>query len=222
MQLKNNLKYQWPSTYPGLLLLSLLIGFTGSAALFTLSIDSSSKLVLAAIAAVIALSYNQNIIGFRLRSVKGLKSFTIALVSVITAVCIPVADYLIENTSIIFPVALYTVSQFFFIAALCIVADIRDISEDKVDKIKTFPVAAGESISKKIVMLLLSLQMVILFIVYQLDFINIQQLEMMFLIAMMSMLVSYHISIKNSYYYFILVIDGLIACQTIGLIILSY
>lgn len=216
-----NLKYQWPSQYPGLLLLALMVGFAGTTALFSYSITNLAKMLAGLIACFLALFYNQKIWGIQLRSLKGFKAFTIAAVAVITAIVIPIADQQIWKSISFLGLILFIVAQFFFITALCIAADIRDVDEDKEDKIKTFPVASGMHLSKKLILLVLFFQIVLLIIQYQISFISIQQLEGMLLVSMLSMLVSYHITSKNTYYYFILTIDGLIVMQTLSIYIIG-
>ena len=106
-------------------------------------------------------------------------------------------------------------SQFLFISALCIAADLRDIDEDREDKIKTFPVAAGVQISKNIIILLLILQLVLLLILYNLSYLSMYQLETFVLVSLMSMIFTHKLNATYSYYYFILGIDGLILSQSL-------
>jgi 4-hydroxybenzoate polyprenyltransferase len=219
---KVNLKYAWPSQYPGLLLLCLIVGFIGSLAFVTQSINNLYKVILGFTAGFIAINYNIQIFGFRLRSGKGLKSFTIAAVSVITAILIPVATKNNLNLFIGLDFILFTLAQFFFITSLCIAADIRDMAEDKEDAIKTFPVAAGIELSKKFILILLLLNIVLLIILNQRLFLNMQQLECLLLVSMLAMIISFQINPKNSFYYFILIIDGVIALQALSILITNF
>jgi len=113
----NTIKYQWPAQYPGLLLLSLIIGFTGTMALITESIITPMQLLFGIIAGTIALLYNQKIIGIHLRSIKGVKAFSIASVSIIAAVFIPAAKFPIAEVNLSL-IALYALAQFLFISAI--------------------------------------------------------------------------------------------------------
>ncbi len=220
MTQKNNLKYLWPAQYPGLLLFSLIIGFTGSVALISYSINNPSKIILAISAILLAVFYNQKILGIRLRSSNGMKALTIAMVAIITGVIIPAAKNSFTNIPLFF-LLLFSLAQLFFITALCIAADIRDIGEDRVDQIKTFPVAAGIVISKRLIQLLFILQLVLLLILYNLSCISISQLEAFFAVSMLSMIFIHQLQTKNSYFYYIIGIDGLIACQSISVILIN-
>lgn len=221
MRSSQNLKYRWPAEFPGLLLLSLIIGFVGSMALVTYSINNLYKLAFGLIAGFIAMNYNLGLFGLRLRSIKGFKAFTIALVSVITSIIIPVANPNTWQQIISLDFIVYAFSQFFFVAALCIAADMRDTEEDREDHIKTFPVVAGIELSKKLILLLLVFEIILLVILFQRSYLEVKQLESMILVSMLSMLVSYQLQSKNSYYYFVLIIDGLIAIQSCSILILQ-
>lgn len=218
MLLKHNLKYAWPAQFPGLLFLSLLLSYTLIAGLFTICLHQVAQLLLATIAGFIAISYNQNIFGIHLRSKKGFKAFVIAAVAVIAGVLIPIAN-LTWNKIEGFSVLLYTTAQFLFITALCIAADMRDVTEDREDNIKTFPVAAGLSVSKKIIMILLILQGTLLFIAFKLTHINLHQFEALILVSLLSILFTSQLYQHKSYFYYVLGIDGLILCQTICILI---
>lgn len=213
-----SIKYQWPAQYPGLLLLSLIIGFTGTMALITESIITPMQLLFGIIAGTIALLYNQKIIGIHLRSIKGVKAFSIASVSIIAAVFIPAAKFPITEVNLLL-IALYALAQFLFISALCIASDLRDIDEDKEDQIKTFPVAAGAAISKKIISILMCIHLLLLFIIYNLNFMDLHQLEGYLMVSMLTLLFIANLNPSKSYYYFILGIDGLILCQSISILI---
>jgi 1,4-dihydroxy-2-naphthoate octaprenyltransferase len=213
---KNNFKYSWPAQYPGVLMLCLIIGFAGSAALISFGLDNPLKILLGFLAALLSLFYNQKIIGIHLRSLKGLKAFTIGMVAIITGVLIPAADQSYQDISTLF-LLLFSLSQLFFISALCIAADIRDVEEDKEDGIKTIPVAAGLPFSKNTIVLLLTIQLTFLFILFNLSYINIAQLEAFVAISLFCILFISELQPKNSYFYFILGIDGFIAGQTLSI-----
>lgn len=211
----------WPGNFPGILLLSLIIGFAGSAALLSFYIDNPVKVFLGLVAGFIAIIYNLKIFGIQLRSIKGLKAFTIALVTIIPSIFIPIAEENIWSKIDPIELALFSFAEFFFITALCIGADIRDIQEDKEDKIKSFPVAAGIQISKKIIYLLLLIQATFFIVLYEISFLNFKQLELFLLVCLLSMLITNQLNSKKSYYYFIFVIDGLIITQSTGIYLLS-
>jgi 1,4-dihydroxy-2-naphthoate octaprenyltransferase len=216
----NNLKYQWTAQNPGMLLLCLIIGFTGSVALISLAVINFYQLILGIVAIILCFCYNQKIFGIHLRSKRGLKAFTIALVIIISGVLIPSAKYYWQEIQVqLF--LIYVVAQFCFVAAFCIAADIRDIKEDKEDHIDTFPVIAGIEISKTISILLLVIQLSLLVILYSLSFFNLAQFEGFIFISLLSLHFIKQLHTKNSYYYFIIGIDGLIAAQAMSLIIFS-
>lgn len=217
---KNNFKYLWPAQHPGLLLLCLLVGFIGSAAFITFGMNSLFKLMLGSLAAILSLFYNQKILGIRLRSLKGFKAFTIGMVAIITGVFIPAADESNHLISGLF-LMLFSLSQFFFISALCIAADIRDIEEDREDKIKTFPVAGGLRLSKNIITLLLILQLLFLLILFNLSYINTAQLEAFVAISLFCILFVRQLRPEKGYSYFIIAIDGIIACQALSLFLVK-
>jgi 1,4-dihydroxy-2-naphthoate octaprenyltransferase len=220
MSQKNNLKYLWPAKYPGLLLLCLMVGFIGSVALITSCINNPIKIFMASIAFALAVLYNQNILGIHLRSSKGFKAFTIAMVAIITGVLIPAAKNSFTSIPFLF-LLLFSLAQLCFITALCIAADMRDIEEDREDRIKTFPAAAGILTSKRLILLLFIFQLLLLFIQYNHSFITIQQLEAFFAISLLSMIFIHRLEPKNSYSYFIIGIDGLIACQSLSVILIQ-
>jgi hypothetical protein len=215
---KDNLKYTWPAQFPGLLFLSLLVSFAITVGLITICLHQISQLFLALIAGILAISYNLNIFGIHLRSKKGCKALVIAIVAVISSVLIPIANVTWDHIDGI-SLLLYTIAQFLFITALCIAADMRDVTEDREDKIKTFPVAAGLTIAKKIIFLLLVLQTMLLIVSFQLGNINLHQLEAFMLVSLLTVLFIGQLHQNKSYFYFILGIDGLILLQTICILI---
>ncbi len=218
---KQNLKYMWPANYPGLLLLCLIFSFAGSAALLSFYINNPAKVFLGFAAGFIAIIYNLKIFGIQLRSIKGLKAFTIALVTIIPSIFIPIAEENIWSKIDPIGLALFSFAQFSFITALCIGADIRDIQEDKEDKVKSFPVVAGIQISKKFIYLLLLIQASLFIILYEISFLNFKQLELFLLVCLLSMLITNQLNSNKSYSYFIFVIDGLIMAQSTGIYLLS-
>jgi 4-hydroxybenzoate polyprenyltransferase len=214
---KNNLKYFWPAQYPGLLLFCLIVGFAGSAALVTFTIKNATTISLGLLAVLLSMLYNQKFLGIHLRSSKGMKAFTIGLVSIITGVLIPVAHHTMLATPLLF-LLLYSLSQFLFISALCIAADLRDIDEDREDHIKTFPLVLGIKSSKRLIVLMLITQLLLLLTIFNSSYISIAQFEVYLLISMLSMLFINQLDATKSYFYFILGIDGLIACQALCLL----
>lgn len=214
----SNIKYRWPAKYPGLVLMSLLLSFIGCMALSSICINSFLKLVLVFIALFIALFYNQKLFGVRLRSLKGFKPFTIAIVTIITTVIIPIADELsFKNFNLLGPV-LYIAAQFFFVSALCVLADLRDINEDWEDKIKTFPVVTGIEITIKLVFVLLMLTISLQVILFQIGYISFKRFELLLIISLFTILLASQLKYQRSYFYFILLVDGLILCQSIGIL----
>lgn len=218
---KENLKYQWPSLFPGFLFLSLIISFVACASLITICLNNYKSYLLGGLACLISLFYNHKVMGIQLRSIKGLKAFVIGLVSVITTVLIPCANFYVFGSIIFFKVAFFTLAQFLFISALCITADIRDAAEDHEDGIKTYPVILGISTSKKLVLVMLLLNLLLLYIMLESDYLTFKHFEMLSAITLLSILFTHHLNTKSGYYLFVLLIDGLILCQSIGAFILK-
>ena len=219
---KENLKYQWPSHFPGFLFLSLIISFVACASLITICITNYKSFLLGGLACLNSLFYNHKLLGVQLRVIKGLKAFVISLVSVITTVLIPCSNFNEFSHTIFFKVTFFTLAQFLFISALCITADIRDTTEDHEDGIKTYPVILGISTSKKLVLVMLLLNILLLYIMLESDYLSFKHFEMLSTITLLSILFTNQLNTKSGYYLFVILIDGLILCQAICALLLKF
>lgn len=172
-------------------------------------------------AAILALLYNVKIRGLQFRGKKGFKPFIIAFVTIITTTLIPVSDAIASNKISPTDFILFSLAQLFFIASLCVAADIRDIVEDREDAIKTYPVVAGVNLTKKFILLLISISLVFFYLLFYSEVLSFKQLELLICISLLTLLLCAQLNQQHSYYYFILMIDGLILCQSVGLILIS-
>ena len=77
-----------------------------------------------------------------------LKPFLISLVFITIAILIPL------NFKITQQVIIYTLAQFFFISGLCVLFDIRDVENDKLNKINTIPLLLSLNKTKIIAVIL--------------------------------------------------------------------
>lgn len=165
--------------------------------------------------------YNQKFLGIQLRTKKGLKAFVIGLVSIITTILIPTTNFSSLYSIDFLKILLFSLAQLLFVSALCVAADIRDTTEDHEDGIKTFPVILGISSSKKLVIVMLLINVFLLFIMTESAFLSFKQFEMLCIISLLSILFTSSLNQKNSYYFYILLIDGLILSQAIGVFLLK-
>jgi 4-hydroxybenzoate polyprenyltransferase len=156
-----------------------------------------------------------------LRSIKGIKAFAIALVVIITGMIIPSMDDLLFINNNYTSYALYLGAQLIFIASLCIAGDIRDIREDRDDKIKTFPVITGQHFSKIISSLLLICHVTVMFLLWQIEALQLNQFELFLVIDLIGIMLISRLKETDHYYYFIMMIDGLILMQAIGLLLIE-
>lgn len=82
----------------------------------------------------------------QLRRIGVLKPFFIAVVYVAVGIIIPL------NKELNYQALIYSVAQFLFIAALCLLFDIRDLDFDRSKGIKTIPVLIGEKYTRIVVL----------------------------------------------------------------------
>jgi 4-hydroxybenzoate polyprenyltransferase len=198
---KRNLKYRWPAQNPAILLLCLVAAFAGTMSLASFCIDTVAKITAVAIALLIAMLYNIPIVFLPLRSRKGLKPFAIASVVVISGVIIPALHQTKFQSHNYAAFSLYLLAQLLFIAALCIAGDIRDRQEDREDKIQTFPVITGEHFSKKISTVLLLCHIFIMFLLWQIESILLNQFELFLFIDLIAVVLFWRLKEKDSYYH---------------------
>jgi hypothetical protein len=104
----------------------------------------------------------------------------------------------------------YVLSQFFFISAICIPFDIRDMAKDKKSNVESIPILVGLKTSKLIAIFLLSIYLLLAFSM------NIKNLFLIrcfvFLVSALGVIFSEQ---NRHRYFYIYCIDGLIVFQTI-------
>ncbi len=152
-----------------------------------------------------------------LRKKPFIKSFYIAFAWVIVCVVIP---FMFEQENFTGlkhfqkDEWLYIISQFCFIAAICMPFDIRDIEKDTADNVRSFPVLIGIQKSKLFAIGLMVLYLILAF------FIEVKSLVVVRgLVFLASVLVIWFSETSRHRYYFIYLADGLIILQTLLLFI---
>lgn len=125
-----------------------LVFLVGIAELYPLYKSSWQFLFIYAVAGLISLLYFLPF--FNLRSVPFLKSFIIGMVWVLVCVGAPL------NISEVTPLLMwFCAAQLFFITALCVLFNIKDLEQDKITGTYTIPVLYGIRIAKIFTMVLL-------------------------------------------------------------------
>lgn len=145
---------------------------------------------------------------FTLRRTPFFKIFFIAMVWIVTSILIPLfydGTVFSGFKHLQYKEYAYLLSQFCFIAAICIPFDIRDIGNDRKQQIKTLPVSFGLGISKNTGLLLLLIYMVLAQ--------NTQQLIANFITGVLGMLLIYYSTEHKHRFYFSVLVDGLILLQ---------
>lgn len=154
---------------------------------------------------------------FELRKKPFLKSFYIALAWVLVCVVLP---FLYNEENYEGPGHfnkdqwLYILSQFCFIAAICMPFDIRDIEKDRTEGVRSIPVIIGIKKSKIVAITLMLIYLVLAF------FIEIKSLVFVRgLVFVASVLVIVFSEPQRHRFYFIYLADGLIILQSVLLFI---
>lgn len=153
-----------------------------------------------------------------LRKVKFVKQFAIAFVWVTVCIVIPFMFHDNEFTGIRAFTKdewLYVISQFCFIAALCIPFDIRDYVKDKSEGTQSFPVSIGIKNSKRVAIGLMLIYFILSFFIEVRSLIVIRGL-----IFMVTVIVITQANEKRHPYYFVYLTDGIIILQTLLLYVL--
>ena len=187
-------------------------------------LNTSSKILLIGLG-LISIAYNLPIFSietkrFSLRNIPGVKLFIIAIVWTASCVLLPILEIDGNSSSIITvnETILLLSKRFFFIAAIAVPFDIRDIFQDKNNEIKTIPVIFGEKKSLMICQLLLVSYLLLLFSFTK-------RMDGDFLALSLTIFLSGWLIFKskwkkNEYYYF-LFLDGTMILQLIILLIFS-
>jgi 4-hydroxybenzoate polyprenyltransferase len=141
----------------------------------------------------------------QLRRFGFVKPFIISLIWVVSCAIVP----FIENNIINSTTILFCSAQFFFIAALCVLFDIKDKKNDLDEGIKTYANTYGTKITKLIAFILTVFYFIIMLLVFNTSsYILLNSLY--FLIVTIAILITN--DEKDSFYYFLFV-DGLLIIQ---------
>lgn len=187
-------------------------------------LNTSSKILLIGLG-LLSISYNLPIFlietkRFSLRNIPGVKLFIIAMVWTASCVLLPILTIEATNSATITlneTILLFSM-HFFFIAAIAVSFDIRDIFQDKSNELKTIPVIFGEKNSLLICQILLATCLLLLF-----NFT--EKIDGNFFALSLTIFISGWLILKskwkkNEYYYF-LFLDGTMILQLIMLLIFS-
>ena len=159
---------------------------------------------------------------FGLRNIPGLKSLLITLVWTMSCVVLPILEaksnhwVTVSNNDML----ILTCKRFFFIGALTIPFDIRDLFEDSRSGLKTIPVVFGERKAYLFCQLLLTGYLVLLFLFrgngFNSDFIALSSTTLL-----MGWLIFKSEWKKNEYYYFFYM-DGVLILQYVLLMAFQF
>jgi 4-hydroxybenzoate polyprenyltransferase len=206
--------------------LMITLTIISSIAIIPLSffLNTSSNILLIGLG-LISIAYNLPIFSiddtrFSLRNIPGVKLFIIAMVWAASCVLLPIFEIAGNNYSTITlnETILLFLKRLFFIAAIAVPFDIRDIFQDKSNQLKTIPVIFGEKNSLLICQVLLASYLLLLF-----NFTK--KIDGNFFALSLTILLSGWLIFKskwkkNEYYYFLL-LDGTMMLQLIMLLIFS-
>jgi 4-hydroxybenzoate polyprenyltransferase len=206
--------------------LMITLTIISSIAIIPLSffLNTSSNILLIGLG-LISIAYNLPIFSiddtrFSLRNIPGVKLFIIAMVWAASCVLLPIFEIAGNNYSTITlnETILLFLKRLFFIAAIAVPFDIRDIFQDKSNRLKTIPVIFGEKNSLLICQVLLASYLLLLF-----NFTK--KIDGNFFALSLTILLSGWLIFKskwkkNEYYYFLL-LDGTMILQLIMLLIFS-
>lgn len=206
--------------------LMITLTFISAIAIIPLSffLNTSSKLLLIGLG-LISIAYNLPIFSindkrFSLRNIPGVKLFIIAMVWAASCVLLPIFA-IEENNSVAITLnetILLFSKRFFFIAAITVPFDIRDIFQDKSNELKTIPVIFGEKNSLLICQVLLATYLILLFSFTERIDGNFFALSLTIFLS--GWLIFKSKWKKNEYYYF-LFLDGTMILQLIMLLLFS-
>jgi 4-hydroxybenzoate polyprenyltransferase len=206
--------------------LMITLTIISSIAIIPLSffLNTSSNILLIGLG-LISIAYNLPIFSiddtrFSLRNIPGVKLFIIAMVWAASCVLLPIFEIAGNNYSTITlnETILLFLKRLFFIAAIAVQFDVRDIFQDKSNRLKTIPVIFGEKNSLLICQVLLASYLLLLF-----NFTK--KIDGNFFALSLTILLSGWLIFKskwkkNEYYYFLL-LDGTMILQLIMLLIFS-
>ncbi len=203
----NSNKYSWYNNNRKLIftLIFLLVAFSFN---FILHFFTENKKALVAYVALSALSLVYFLPPLELRRFGVLKPVVIALVFVFIGIAMPL-DFIFDKISLC-----YVFSQLVFIAALCVLFDIRDADHDKNLNVSTFPVKYGEKKTKIFVYLLLVIYLVISLLLQ-----NKELLISSIVTFIVAFTLTYFADSKKNNLYYAFLVDGVIILQALIVIV---
>ena len=125
---------------------------------------------------------------------------------------------LLINESITASDFLHIAERFFFMIAICIPFDIRDLQIDKKESIQTLPHFIGESNAKKIALLCIFISGIALLMEYVGETINIKTFTALIISTIVTAIFIAKTNTKRSEYFYVAGIDGTMLIQ--GMLIL--
>jgi 4-hydroxybenzoate polyprenyltransferase len=216
------LRVRWFFKYHRLMVTITIACLLSLVPLFFL-LANSSKLLLVGLAAL-SFGYGLPLFTSRgrktgLRNVPGLKAILITLVWTLSCVLLPILEA--QDTLNIAVSASTTwiilVKRFLFIAALTVPFDIRDLFQDRIAGLKTFPVAFGEKKAYVFCQVLLAGHIILLLLLrnYRLT----SDFYALTLVAVLTGWLIFKSNWKRNEYYYFFYLDGVLVLQYIALII---
>jgi 4-hydroxybenzoate polyprenyltransferase len=216
------LRVRWFFKYHRLMVTMTIACLLSLVPLFFL-LANSSKLLLVGLAAL-SFGYGLPLFTSRgrktgLRNVPGLKAILITLVWTLSCVLLPILEA--RDTLNIAVSASTTwiilVKRFLFIAALTVPFDIRDLFQDRIAGLKTFPVAFGEKKAYLFCQVLLAGHIILLLLLrnYRLT----SDFYALTLVAVLTGWLIFKSNWKRNEYYYFFYLDGVLVLQYIALII---
>jgi 4-hydroxybenzoate polyprenyltransferase len=148
-----------------------------------------------------------------LRKVPFLKQFYIALIWIMVCIVIPLLFEEQHYSGFLFftkDSILYILSQFCFIAALCIPFDIRDVNKDREEGTRSVPVVIGVKNSKFFAIGLLLIYFALSFFIETKSLVGVRGI-----VLIVASLVIWFSEIKRHRYYFIYLAEGIIILQAV-------
>ena len=196
-------------------LTALLLFFIFSGVVYNIFIQYKPSIIVYCISGILSIVYF--LPPFELRKISFLKIFYISFAWILVCIFVPFMFGNNNNeSSLDFEKDkwLYLLSQFCFIAAICIPFDIRDIEKDRAENVKSIPVLLGIKKSKIIGILLLSLYLIMAFFIEVKSLIFIRGI-----VFILSATIIWFSEPGRHRYYFIYLTDGLIIVQSVLLFI---
>jgi 4-hydroxybenzoate polyprenyltransferase len=215
-------RVRWFSGHHRLMVTITIAALLALVPLFFL-LAASSQLLLIGLAAL-SFSYGLPLFTSKghktgLRNVPGLKAILITLVWTLSCVLLPVfeaqdtlhVNVPVSTTWIIF------CKRFLFIAALTVPFDIRDLFQDRIAGLKTFPVAFGEKKAYLFCQFLLAGHIILLLLLrnYRLT----SDFYALTLVAILTGWLIFKSTWKRNEYYYFFYLDGVLILQYIALIV---